>query len=95
VARQGFFFFYFNDKVSREEHKPIYSGLRISGMPVSDQSDLPAFFSPRKVNLKIGLIPEDDLPRMVKSQTMTYRDWPNHGLQQAVISKEDLMKPAV
>jgi hypothetical protein len=32
-------------------------------MVLSNQSDLPAFFSPRKVNLKIGLIPEDDLPR--------------------------------
>jgi hypothetical protein len=50
---------------------------------MSNKSDLPAFFSPRKVNLKIGLIPEDDLPRMTES-----------GLRQAGISKEDLMKPA-
>jgi hypothetical protein len=30
----------------------------------------PAVFSPRKVNAKSGLIPEDDLPRMAKSQKM-------------------------
>jgi len=57
-------------------------------MALSNQSDLPAFFSPGKVNLKIGLIPEDDLPRMAKSQKMTYRDWPNTGLRQATISKK-------
>jgi hypothetical protein len=66
-----------------EEHKTIYSGLRISGIALSNQSDLPAFFSPQKVNLKIGLIPEDDLLRMAKSRLTTSR-----------ISKEDLMKPA-
>jgi hypothetical protein len=38
-----------------------------------------------------GQIPEDDLPRMAKSQRMTYRDWPNPGFRQAGISKEDLM----
>jgi len=37
--------FYFKDKVSREKHKTIYSGLRISEMALSNQSDLPAFFS--------------------------------------------------
>jgi hypothetical protein len=42
-------------------------------MALSNQRDLPAFFSPRKVNVKIGLIPEDDLPVMVKSWKMTYR----------------------
>jgi hypothetical protein len=47
---------------------------------LSNQSDLPAFFSPRQVNLKIShsilpnpTIPEDDLPRMVKFRKMT---WP-------------------
>jgi hypothetical protein len=50
-------------------------------MALSNQSDLPAFFSPRKVNLKISLISEDDLrvPRMAKSRKMTYREWPNPG----------------
>ncbi len=38
-------------------------------------------------------IPEDDLPRMAKSRKMIYRVWPNLGLRQAGISKEDLMKP--
>jgi hypothetical protein len=28
-------------QVSREEHKIIYSGFRISGMALSNQSDLP------------------------------------------------------
>jgi hypothetical protein len=49
--------------------KPIYSGLRISGMTMSNQSELPTFFSARQVNLKIShrifinpTIPEDDFP---------------------------------
>ncbi len=37
-------------------------------MALSNQSEFPEFFSPRKVNLKIGLVLEDDLPRMVKSR---------------------------
>jgi hypothetical protein len=57
-------------------------------MALSNQIDLLAFFSLRKVNLKIGLIPEDDLLRMAKSQKMTYRDCPNPGLRQFGISKE-------
>ncbi len=60
-------------------------------MALSNQSDFSAFFRPRKVNFKIGLIPEDDLPRMAKfrkmtylprkakSRKMTYREWPNPG----------------
>jgi hypothetical protein len=39
---------------------------------VQNQSGLPMFFSPRKVNLKIGL--EDTLPRIAKSWKMTYPD---------------------
>jgi hypothetical protein len=61
-------------KVSQEEHTTNYSGLRVSGMALSKQSALPAFFSSQKINLKIGLIPEDDLPRMAKSRKMAYRD---------------------
>jgi hypothetical protein len=41
-------------------------------MALLNQSDLPAFFSPRKANLKIGLIREDDLLRMDKSRKMAY-----------------------
>jgi hypothetical protein len=37
----------------------------------------PAFFSPPRVNLKITLIPEDDLTRIAKFRKMTYRDWQN------------------
>jgi hypothetical protein len=44
--------------------------VRISGMALSNHSDLLALFSPRKVNLKISLIPEDDLRRMSESQKM-------------------------
>ncbi len=69
--RPGKFFICFNHKASREEHKTIYSGLRISGMALSNQSDLPVCFSPWKVNLKIRhcillnpAIPEEDLPRL-------------------------------
>jgi hypothetical protein len=63
--RPGRFFKNFNDKVSQQEHSTIYSGLRISGMALSKQRDLPAFLRPRKVNLKIGL--------------MTYQERPNPG----------------
>ncbi len=73
--------------ISREEHKTIYCGLRITGMTLSKQSELQAFFSPRQVNLKIShqilpnpTIPEDDLPRMAESRKMTYRDWPKSRL---------------
>jgi hypothetical protein len=55
--------------ISREEHKTTYCDLRITGMALSNQSELPALFSPRQVNLKISqhilhspTIPEDDLP---------------------------------
>jgi len=66
-------------------------------MVVSNQSDLPAFFSPRKVNLKIGLIPEDDLPIMVKSQMVTYRDWSRQNLTEFLVGalflyRDDLNK---
>jgi hypothetical protein len=60
-------------------------------MALFNQSD---FSSPRKINLKIVLLPEDDLPRMAKYRKMTYRHCPNPCLQEAGISKEDLMKPA-
>jgi hypothetical protein len=33
------FFFNFNDIISKEDHKTIYSGLRIAGMALSNQSD--------------------------------------------------------
>ncbi len=69
------FFKKFNDKVSWEEHKTIYSGLWISGMALSNQSDLPAVFSLWKVNLKISLIPEDDLPRMDKPESQKKIWW--------------------
>jgi hypothetical protein len=70
-------------------------------MALLNQNNLLAFFSSLKVNLKIihrilsnPTIPEDDLPRMTKSRKMTYRVWPNPGLEQAGITKEDLIKPA-
>ncbi len=55
--RPGKFKNFFIDKVSREEHKTIYSGLRISGMALFNQSDLPAFFSPRTIAFKPTQIP--------------------------------------
>ncbi len=48
-------------------------------MALSDQSEFPEFFSPRKVNLKIGLVLEDAWPRMAKSRKMTHWEWPNPG----------------
>jgi hypothetical protein len=45
-------------------------------MALSNQSDLPTLSSPRQVNLTIGLIPEDALPRMAKSRKITNREWP-------------------
>ncbi len=57
--------------ISCEEHKTIYCGLRISGIALSNQRELQAFFSPRQVDLKIShsilrnpTIPDSDLPRM-------------------------------
>jgi len=79
------FFFNFNDTISREEHKTIYSGFRIIGMSMSNQSELPAFCNPWQVNLKSTsyhilpnpTIPDDDLPRLAWSRKMTSREWPN------------------
>ncbi len=34
--RQVFFLIYFNDTISREEHKLIYMGLRITGIALSN-----------------------------------------------------------
>jgi hypothetical protein len=45
----------FHDTISREEHKTIQCGLRISGMALFNQSDLSAFFSPPNVNFKIPI----------------------------------------
>jgi hypothetical protein len=71
--------------VSREEHKTNHCGLRISGMALSNQRELPAFFSPRQVDLKIShrILPNPTIPhftRMAKSRKMTYRDWPKFRL---------------
>jgi hypothetical protein len=43
-------------------------------MAFSNESDLPAFLSPRNVILKISIIPEDALLRMAKSQLTTSRN---------------------
>jgi hypothetical protein len=45
----------FNVTISREEHKTIFSGLRISEITLSNQSNFLGFFNPRKVNLNSGL----------------------------------------
>jgi hypothetical protein len=46
------FFIFILTILKKDKLKAIYSGLRISAMALSNQSDLPAFFSPRKANLK-------------------------------------------
>ncbi len=71
-AETCYFFKNFNNTVSREEHKTIHSGLRIPGMALSNQSELPAFFSPQQDNLKIST-------RILPNPTMTYREWPHPG----------------
>jgi hypothetical protein len=56
-------------------------------MALSNQSELPALFSPRHVNLKIShriltnpTIPEDNLTDwLVTAQKISYREWPNLG----------------
>jgi hypothetical protein len=51
------FFLNFNDTVSWREAKiPFTAALRITGMALSNQSELPVFFSPWQVNLKIRRI---------------------------------------
>jgi hypothetical protein len=72
-GRSGSFSEQIKGTISREEHKIIYCDLRISGMALSNQKELPAFFSPRQVNLKIShrilrnpTIPDGDLSRLAK-----------------------------
>jgi hypothetical protein len=64
----------FNDTISQEEHKTIYSGLGITGIALSNQSEFK-----KSSQFKNGLLPEDDLLRMAKSRMMTYQDCPNPG----------------
>ncbi len=44
-----FFVKIFNDTISQEEHKTLFSGLRISEMTLSNQSHFSRCFSPRKM----------------------------------------------
>ncbi len=84
--------------------KTIYSGLRITGMALSNQSESPLFFSPRQVSLKIWhcilfnpTIPEDDMLTMAKSWKITYREWPNPGrclTENGQIPEDDLPRLA-
>jgi hypothetical protein len=55
------------------EPKTIYNGLSITGLALSNQSPLPAFFSPGQVNSKINhlILPNQPLRKM------TCQDWPN------------------
>ncbi len=65
-----FFFLNFKGTPSQEEHKTIFSGLRICKMTLSDQSDVPAIFCRRKMTYRnfinsgrsqsaVALAPED------------------------------------
>jgi hypothetical protein len=77
-----FFLEFFNDTISREENKTIFSGLRIFEMALSNQIHFPVFFSPRKVNLEIPINsglgqagitrPRNDFRQQVSSK-MTFR----------------------
>jgi hypothetical protein len=44
-----FFFLNFKGTPSQEEHKTIFSGLKINKMALSDQNDFSAFFRLRKM----------------------------------------------
>jgi hypothetical protein len=56
---------------------PLFNGwtipLRITGMALSNQSELPAFFTSRQVNLKIS----HRILSNRKLRKMTCRKWPN------------------
>jgi hypothetical protein len=59
-----FLFFYFNDKVSREEHKIIYSGLGVSGMAFFNQGDLQVFYQDwPNPSLRQARISKEDLKK--------------------------------
>ncbi len=80
------FFLIFNDKVSREEHKTMFSGLRISEMTLSNQSHFLGFFlSPEShlMGFADGLLSSG----VTKSQKMTCRGLANSGLRQAGIGQ--------
>jgi hypothetical protein len=68
---------------------PIKVTYRRFYVPCRQFKNLP---DPRRWLTENGQIPEDYLLRMAKSRKMSHRDWPNFGLRQAGISKEDLMK---
>ncbi len=90
-----FFKKFFNDTISREEHKTIYRGLRLSEMTLSNQSHFPQFFMSPESHL-IGLLypfscsrnwpgPGKSSSGVTKSRKMTYRGLANSGLWQARI----------
>ncbi len=70
--------YFFNDTISREEHKTILSGLRISKMTLSNQIYLPGFFSPRKVNSKILIISGLGQAGIAGPQKITLGSWFHH-----------------
>jgi hypothetical protein len=49
MEARPFFFLNFKGTSSQEEHKTIFSGLKINEKALSDQSDFPAFFRLRKM----------------------------------------------
>jgi hypothetical protein len=73
--RPSKFFKNINHTISREENKTIYSGLRITGMALSSQSKLPAFFSPRQVNLIIRhrILPTSNLFEILPTSNLIER----------------------
>jgi hypothetical protein len=66
----------FKGTPSQEEHKTIFSGLKICKMALSNQIDFSAFFSLRKMtyrNFGISSIPEYDNPLSLLPRKMALR----------------------
>jgi hypothetical protein len=52
LEARPFFFLNFKETPSKEEHKTIFSGLKICKMALSDLSDFPAIFRLRKITYR-------------------------------------------
>jgi hypothetical protein len=83
--RPPFFFLNFKETPSQEEHKTIFSSLKIYAMVLSDQIDFPAFFCLRKMTYQIfinsriqkftvAFAPEDGLMSLCLGE-LTFQNW--------------------
>jgi hypothetical protein len=63
---------YFDDTISREEHKTTFSGLRISEMTFSNQSHFPGFFLSPESHL-IGFFKSYEIKNVSVKERKQYR----------------------